>query len=539
MQPIPAPKAPSPPRIIGRYALYGEIAAGGMATVHFGRLVGAVGFSRTVAIKRLHPQFAKDPDFVTMFLDEARLAARVVHPNVVTTIDVVPIDDEVFLVMEYVHGEALSKLIRAARRSGALVPPQIAVAIMAGALHGLHAAHEAKSERGEPLNIVHRDVSPQNILVGLDGVARVLDFGVAKAAMRAQSTRDGQMKGKVSYMAPEQLRGKGVDRRTDVFAAGIVLWETLTGRRLFDGDDPGEVLTKLLEARIPPPSEVEPRVPVELDAVVMKALDRDNQARFTTAREFAIALEHVSGVALTRHVGEWVETIGGEPMARRAQQVADIESISSAVTGVEGPQKSSQPVAPTPTNWPAVNPQTGEPITSPSQVSHVTGVSRPGPTSPSYITSPSQVGLASAHTRRPPARRGVYAALIGVAAALGLALFVLVLVLVGRRQKGDAAADAPIPEPPRETPAEPAAPPAVEPTVVAMPVPIPSGSAEGPEKPVAAKDKPVPAVRNQQPIGKKPTGPAATKTTKPAENNCDPPTYVDKQGMRRIKPGCG
>lgn len=514
-----------------------------MATVHFGRLVGAVGFSRTVAIKRLHPQFAKDPDFVTMFLDEARLAARVVHPNVVTTIDVVPIDDEVFLVMEYIHGEALSKLIRAARRSGGLVPPAIASAIMSGALHGLHAAHEAKSERGEPLNIVHRDVSPQNILVGLDGVARVLDFGVAKAAMRAQSTRDGQMKGKVSYMAPEQLRGKGVDRRTDVFAAGIVLWETLTGRRLFDGDDPGEVLTKLLEARIPSPSEVEPRVPAELDTVVMRALDRNSEARFATAREFAIALEHAGQTALPRHVGEWVESIGGEPMARRAQQVAEIES--SAVTGVDRPGVSvvgdagwPQPVAPQPTNWPGVNPQTGEPITSPSQVSHVTGVSHTPSTAPSQVTN-----LSATQTRRPPARRGIYAALIGVAAALGLALFVLVLVLVGKRRHDAAAAASeppPAAEAAKETTTEPP-PSAVQPTVVAIPEPPPVEKPTNAEKPVAAaprtQEKSAAVTKPPATLVKK--NPTTAKTAKPAETNCDPPTYVDKQGMRRIKPGCG
>src|SRR5262245_61720717 len=301
----------TPRRLAQRYEVHGEIAAGGMATVHFGRLVGAVGFSRTVAIKRLHAQFARDPDFVSMFLDEARLAARVQHPNVVTTVDVVPLEDEVFLVMEYVHGEALSKLIRAARRRGELVPPRIGVSILAGALHGLHAAHEAKSERGEPLNIVHRDVSPQNILVGTDGVPRVLDFGVAKAAARATSTRDGQMKGKVSYMAPEQLRGRGVDRRTDVFAAGVVLWEALTGRRLFDGDDPGEVLAKLLESHIPGPAEVEPSIPPVLDSIVMRALNRDITLRWTTAREFAIALEHSGPIALPREVGDWVETVGG------------------------------------------------------------------------------------------------------------------------------------------------------------------------------------------------------------------------------------
>src|ERR1041385_2717351 len=203
----PRERRPPRPRLIGRYALFGEIASGGMATVHFGRLVGPVGFSRTVAIKRLHPQYAKDPEFVSMFLDEARLAARIQHPNVVTTLDVVALPNEVFLVMEYVQGESLSRLVKNTTKAGERMPWGHIVSVMAGMLHGLHAAHEAKSERREPLNIVHRDVSPQNVLVGTDGVARVLDFGVAKAAMRVGSTRDNQMKGKLSYMSPEQLNG--------------------------------------------------------------------------------------------------------------------------------------------------------------------------------------------------------------------------------------------------------------------------------------------------------------------------------------------
>src|SRR5262249_26702224 len=161
-------------------------------TVHVGRFVGHVGFSRIVAIKRLHPQFAKDPDFVAMFLDEARLASRIQHPNVVATLDVVKVVNEAFLVMEYVQGAALSRLMRASIERKGRVPQEIAASIAANMLHGLHAAHEAKSEKREPLSIVHRDVSPQNVMVGVDGVARVLDFGIAKAAMRSQSTRDGQ-----------------------------------------------------------------------------------------------------------------------------------------------------------------------------------------------------------------------------------------------------------------------------------------------------------------------------------------------------------
>jgi serine/threonine-protein kinase len=193
------------PRIVGRYVLYGEIASGGMATVHFGRLLGPAGFARPVAIKRLHAQFARDPDFVKMFFDEARLAARIAHPNVVPTLDVVAADGEVFLVMEYVRGASLAQLIRTVRRSGERVQPLICVGIVSGMLHGLHAAHEARNDRGERMDLVHRDVSPQNVLVGTDGVPRLLDFGVAKASGRLQTTRDGQLKGKLAYMAPEQV----------------------------------------------------------------------------------------------------------------------------------------------------------------------------------------------------------------------------------------------------------------------------------------------------------------------------------------------
>src|SRR5450432_1251573 len=211
----------APPITVGRYAIHAELASGGMASVHFGRLLGPVGFSRTVAIKRLHPQFAKDPEFVSMFLDEARLAARIRHPNVVPTLDVVATQGELFLVMDYVQGESLSRLIRGMRERGQRIPLRMVAGIMCGALHGLHAAHEAKNERGEPLHIVHRDISPQNVLVGTDGVARVLDFGVAKAAGRVQTTREGQLKGKLAYMAPEQISGN-VTRQTDVYAAAIV-----------------------------------------------------------------------------------------------------------------------------------------------------------------------------------------------------------------------------------------------------------------------------------------------------------------------------
>lgn len=327
---------------IGRYAIYDVIAAGGMATVHYGRLLGPVGFSRTVAIKRLHAQFARDPEFVAMFIDEARLAARIRHPNVVQTLDIVAADAELFLVMEYVQGESLSRLHRASIATGG-IPHRIASSIFCGALHGLHAAHEATDERGEPLGIVHRDMSPQNILVDVDGVSRVLDFGVAKAAGRVQTTgQGGKIKGKIHYMAPEQISGH-VTRQSDIFATSVVLWELLTGKRLFPGDDPAQVLGKILTGQIEPPSRYVPDLPAGLDEVVMKGLERDPANRQATAREMAMSLESCLGMASPTQVGTWVESLARSALAGRAATIAEIESSSMRVVDRESLIQAGQP----------------------------------------------------------------------------------------------------------------------------------------------------------------------------------------------------
>ncbi len=563
------PGAPPPDvqaRIIGRYALYGEIAAGGMATVHLGRLVGPVGFSRTVAIKRLHPQFAKDPEFVSMFLDEARLAARIQHPNVVSTLDVVALEGEVFLVMEYIQGESLSKLVRACRRKDTLVPPRIASSVVAAALHGLHAAHEAKSERGEPLNIVHRDISPQNILVGVDGVARVLDFGVAKAAMRAQTTRDGQMKGKLGYMSPEQLHGKGVDRRTDVFAAGVVLWEALTGRRLFDGADAGEIMMKVMSADIPQPGLVVPSIPPQLDSITMRALERDPSNRFASAREFAIALEQAGAAALNREVGEWVEQIGGDALAARAERVAEIESISTAGApfGAQAQELAAhrRSVAEIDAPIPAGG-------SSPSGVS---GVSQPGShpsqhlsqpswhgqlptgegTSPSQVTNLS-VASGAALPAPPTGRRGLYAALLGVAAALALVLVVSVVALL-RHAHGVtpptasgaplSAASAPQTElsplgsaaaaqPTAPAASASAAPSAASASAAASAEPAPSASAPESQH-VAAPEAHKAAAHPVHHAASRP----ARQHKAAAKPDCNPPYYLDANGIQHAKPQC-
>jgi serine/threonine protein kinase len=316
-----------PSHVVGRYALYGRLAAGGMATVHLGRVLEADGSSRTVAVKRLHPQFCKDPEFVAMFIDEARLAARIKHPNVVETLDILTMGQELLLVMEYIRGECFSKLLRAARRKN--LEPSIGVVgrIASGMLHGLHAAHEARDDRGELLNVVHRDISPQNVMIDVDGGVKVLDFGVAKASARIQITRDGQMKGKLSYMSPEQLQGMPVDRRADVFACGVVLWEALTRRRLFVGEDASEVLRKILRDEVPPPSQWMPGLSLEVDQVVLRALSKDPEQRYQTAEELALDVEQVIALAPPQEAGQWLDSVAGEILGKRERLLQEIERL--------------------------------------------------------------------------------------------------------------------------------------------------------------------------------------------------------------------
>ncbi|AKU97481.1 serine/threonine protein kinase [Labilithrix luteola] len=327
-------------RVVGRYALHREIASGGMATVHLGRLLGPVGFSRTVAIKRLHAQFAREPEFVSMFLDEARLAARIRHPNVASTLDVVAADGEIFLVMEYIQGEALSNLLRAAKNRGERIPPRVAASIVVGCLHGLHAAHEARDEHGAPLDIVHRDVSPQNMLVGVDGLPHLLDFGIARAAGRLVTTREGQIKGKFAYMAPEQLHGERATRKSDLFGAGVVLWETLTSQRLFDGETTAAILERVLFAEIPSARSLNPDLPESIDSLLRKALARAPAERFSTAREMALALEETLGVASPTEVSAWLDKAARDSLAARSAVLAEVESSS---TPVPEPQASPSP----------------------------------------------------------------------------------------------------------------------------------------------------------------------------------------------------
>jgi serine/threonine-protein kinase len=319
----------SAPRQVGRYTLFAEIASGGMATVYFGQMVGAHGFSRVVAIKRMLPRLARDPSFHAMFVDEARLASRVQHPNVVPILDVLDEGGEVMIVMDYVRGPSLSTLLKTMVEKGEKAPVPVIASIVCGMLAGLHAAHEAKDRQGRTLGIVHRDVSPQNVLVGVDGVSRLMDFGVAKATNRLAQTQEQQLKGKLAYMAPEQLQGGGVDRRTDVFAAAVVLWGALAGRRLFRGSDVTETMSEVLRGEIPSLSLFRDDVPPALEAAMRRALERDREARQATAEELAEAIERACPLASPRAVAEWVTDLTGSIVAERDAMIVEIEHTTT------------------------------------------------------------------------------------------------------------------------------------------------------------------------------------------------------------------
>ncbi|HEY5949495.1 MAG TPA: serine/threonine-protein kinase, partial [Kofleriaceae bacterium] len=238
-----------------------RLAAGGMADVLLARADGIAGFERHVVIKRIHAELLEEPRYVKMFLDEARLAASLHHHNIVQVNDIGEENGEYFFAMEYVHGEDVRALLAKVRERNENVPFEIAVAIIMAAASGLHHAHEKVSTTGEKLNIVHRDVAPSNILVGYDGSVKLVDFGLAKAAQRSTTTAAGTLKGKASYMSPEQCKGEAVDRRTDTFGLGIVLFELVTAQRLFKGPTEYATMAAVVDGEIPAPSRIRADVP--------------------------------------------------------------------------------------------------------------------------------------------------------------------------------------------------------------------------------------------------------------------------------------
>ena len=276
---------------LGRYEIVKPLARGGMAELLLARVTGMQAFERHVAIKRIRPELATDQKFVRMFLDEARVAAVLHHQHIVQIFDVGEQDGAYFFAMEYVHGEDLRTIIQQAHDRGQAIPLEIACQIVIAAAAGLQHAHAKRGADGKPLGLVHRDVSPGNVLVGFDGSVKLVDFGLARAALRSSATRTGSLKGKAGYMSPEQCLGHALDARSDVFALGIVLHELLTGRRLFKAQNDFLTMAAIVESPIPPPSSARRDVPAALDDLVMRALAKDRDARLQRADELRDALE--------------------------------------------------------------------------------------------------------------------------------------------------------------------------------------------------------------------------------------------------------
>lgn len=305
----------------GRYELLRKIAAGGMGQVLLARK-GAEGFEKLVVIKRILPHLVEDEEFFAMFIDEAKITMRLDHPNI-ARINEFGVENGVhFIEMEYVSGEDVRRMDKRARMANHPVPLGVILRVIADAAAGLDFAHKAKDSKGNPLGLVHRDVSPQNVLVGFDGSVKLIDFGVAKAAGRAQHTATGILKGKFPYMSPEQADGLDIDARSDVFALGIVLWELLTGKRLFKGEN--DLMTQRLvkACQVPPPSEVEPSLPKGLDAVVLKSLAKDVKDRYADAGAFRMALEDFafknSIPASNAHLVEFMQGLYADRIAKEA-----------------------------------------------------------------------------------------------------------------------------------------------------------------------------------------------------------------------------
>lgn len=555
---VPVESTQSYARTIGRYALFAEIAAGGMASVHIGQLLGPVGFSRTVAIKRLHPQYARDPEFVTMFLDEARLAARIRHPNVASTLDVVATHGELFLVMEYIHGESLAQLFKAATVANKPIPHDILRTIMSGVLHGLHAAHEAKTERGEPLGIVHRDVSPQNILVGTDGIARLLDFGVAKAASRTHVTRDRHIKGKLSYMAPEQVQNQEIDRRVDIYAAAVVLWELLTGQRLFLADTESSTLARVLTSPVAPPSSVLRTVPYQLDLVVLRGIKRARDSRYPTARDMALALESSGRLATHSAVGEWVEAMAHEALAARAANVADVEQILDAPSAnpsshpppstkrptfgleptaaalaptsdfVEDPSVELQPAEPSGAKpKPSVEPPPNEPTSANVGTSVEVATTQPAVAANDEAVSESK--------RLPPSRRRTR-----MAAVISGAIILLgVLIGIGWNRPSKSS----VPRQSAATPSAALAPVAPSSSQSGLTAPNAGSAAVTPDAPAVSSSETqdnTALASDQTTNAKLSTGTQVTVAKRPRSQSpdCDPPYTVNAAGIRHYKRKC-
>ncbi|HZH78938.1 MAG TPA: serine/threonine-protein kinase, partial [Archangium sp.] len=353
----------------GKYQLIKRLAMGGMAQIYLARQRGPEGVEKQVVVKRILPHLAENEDFVRMFLDEARIAARLNHPNIVQIFDLGAQDDSFFIAMEYIHGEDLRRVWKKADRAGTPIPVPLVCRIITEACAGLDYAHKRTDGNGKPLGIVHRDISPQNILLTFEGRVKVVDFGIAKAADQATVTRSGVLKGKYSYMSPEQAAGQRVDCRSDVFALGVVLYEMVTNTRLFKRSTDMQTLTAVAECHVTPPSQIAPRVPPELDAIIMKALSREPATRYAEALQLQAALERYLAdheyAASPADLAAFMRQVYADRLAREARAgtvvVDEDPPLTGQRTAVEGQRRPSLTPS-TPASKEVTRAERGEPV---------------------------------------------------------------------------------------------------------------------------------------------------------------------------------
>src|SRR6476620_9789992 len=321
----------------GKYELISRLAAGGMAEIFLARTKSIQGFEKYLVIKKILRNRTNDPEFVRMFLDEARVAATLDHPNIVQIYDVGSVESEYFIAMEYLQGHNLIEIVRAGAKLGYSKPPlEHVMSILTGVCAGLHYAHDKRDFQGRPLEIVHRDVTPQNLVVTFDGAVKVVDFGIAKAATREVETLAGTLKGKIGYMSPEQCRGQSVDRRSDLFAVGIILYELTTGKRLYHERSDFDTLKKIIEGPVPSPRDILPFYPAALNAIVVRCLQTDPDDRYQTMRELHADLDAFARenqlVTGTVPLSQYMERIYADELATHKSADAAAMATAAQVT---------------------------------------------------------------------------------------------------------------------------------------------------------------------------------------------------------------
>jgi serine/threonine-protein kinase len=521
---------------LGRYQIIKHLADGGMAELLLARSGGIEGFERHVVVKRIRVERARDQNVINMFLDEARLAASLHHANIVQVHDIGHEKGEYFFAMEYVHGEDLRRLLNHLAKKGEQLPLEHVLSVIMAAAAALHYAHEHKSKDGKPLGIVHRDVSPANVLVAYDGNVKVVDFGIAKAAVRSSDTQVGTLKGKISYMAPEQCMGQPIDRRSDVFALGIVLYELYTVRRLFKGESDFLTMAAIVQGNIPKPSEARPDIPPALEQIIMKALAMAPGDRYQTADEMRLALKQLAAdlklqASSTELADYMLKQFGRRPepwnlededaeievvpvdFDGAAKGMAEIPSRAVAAAQVKAPEGSLLARARRKLSF-----ALGVPIMDPAKAAAPAGET-PHEKMPTNTSTKTPMAWSPAPEATPAPKKK---ALLAAAIAVPVAIVGIVLATRGGGD-GDAADKAAAPVAPVAAPAPAPTPePAPAPAPAAAPDPAPTPT------PPAAPDKPAPtAAKPGAKPAAKPAGQIAGKPT---------PTKPTPPGAKKPKP---